>query len=71
MVDAVAKLHPEAFKFETRDAKTHPEEVKKYELGSHGIVCVDEKGEPLWSHPGHDMKQEVLDAAVTDLLKKL
>jgi hypothetical protein len=72
MVDAVTKKYPEIFKFETRKAQEHADEIGKYELGDHGVVCLDGKtGESLWSHPGHQMSQEVLDKGVKDLLAKL
>ena len=46
-----------------------PDQIKKYDLGKHGMVIVDDQGEMVWSEPGHKQTKEGVEKAVKDLLK--
>ena len=70
MVNAVAEKHP-GFAVDARPAAEHKQEIEKYGLGSHGVVCVGSTGSVLWKHAGHDLSKEALDAGVTKVLAAL
>ena len=70
MVNAVAEKHP-AFAVETRPAAEHKQEIEEFDLGTHGVVCVGPTGSVLWKHAGHELSEEGLAAAVSELLAAL
>lgn len=71
MVHAVHDQYSEVFGVSLRPAAEHGDELQRYALGSHGVVCLDVRGEPLWRHPGHEMTQQKLDEGVSEVLRKL
>jgi hypothetical protein len=70
MVNAVAEKHP-VFAVETRPAAEHKQEIEDFDLGTHGVVCVSSTGNVLWKHAGHELSEEALASAVSELLAAL
>ena len=70
MVNAVAEEHP-VFAVETRPAAEHKQEIEKFDLGSHGVVCMGTTGNVLWKHAGHGMSEKALDSGVSQVLAAL
>ena len=70
MVNAVAEKHP-VFAVETRSAAEHKQEIEKFDLGTHGVICVGQTGSVLWKHAGHELSEEALASAVSELLAAL
>ena len=70
MVNAVAEKHP-VFAVETRSAAEHKQEIEEFDLGTHGVICVDPTGSVLWKHAGHELSEEALASAVSQLLAAL
>lgn len=68
MVDAVRQQHAEVFEMETRPAAKHRDELARYALGDHGVICLGSDDKVLWKHAGHDMTQEELDEGVKTVL---
>ena len=71
MVDAVRQQHAEVFEMETRPAAGHRDELTRYALGDHGVICLGSEDKVLWKHAGHDMTQEELDEGVKKVLAAL
>ncbi len=71
MVHAAERKRPDRFKVELRPAADHGDELTRYALGDHGVICLGPAGEVLWKHPGHNMTQKELDAGVTEALAAL
>ena len=71
MVHAVRHKYPNTFKVDLRPAVEHDDELRLYELGDHGVICLGPGDEILWKHPGHNMTQEALDAVVQHALAVL
>jgi hypothetical protein len=68
MVHAVQEKHPDVFSVAYKLAAEHREDLLKYELGNHGVICLGSEGEVLWKHPGHNLTEEELDAGVREVL---
>ena len=71
MVHAAQDEHPQLFSVDLRPAVEHRNEVSRYKLGSHGIVCLGNDGTVLWKHSGHEIAQQTLDAGVQKVLAAL
>lgn len=71
MVHAVRHKYPNTFNVDLRPAAGHGDELRLYELGDHGVICLGPGDEILWRHPGHNMTQEALDAGVQRALAVL
>ncbi len=70
MVHGLEKEHGTAMRFVVVDHKAgdSPERIARYELGRHGMVITDAKGEKLWSEPGHEQTRERVEAAIRQVL---
>ena len=71
MVDAVRKQHAKTFEMEVRPAAKHRDELTRYVLGDHGVVCLGSDDKVLWKHAGHDMTKAELDEGVKKVLAAL
>ena len=71
MVHAVREKYPTRFQLDLRPAASHRDELARYGLGDHGVICLGSEGSVLWKHPGHDMTQQQLDQGVKQVLSAL
>lgn len=71
MVNALENTYADKFAVSLRPRDDHQDELTKYGIESHGVVCIDKNGTTLWKHGDHNMTQEQLDTGVETVLSKL
>ncbi len=67
VIEKSEKRYRSQMNFRTVDyhLSTSQATIKRFELGSHGIVITGAQGEKLWTFPAHQEGKEALAAAIT------
>lgn len=56
------------FKVEDYQEGDSPQLIQKYDLGKHGMVITDGKGNKLWSERGHLQTKDGVEKAIKTVL---
>ena len=70
IVNGLQKTYGDRMTFQVKDYKKgdSPQLIQKHDLGKHGMVITDAKGNKLWSEPGHKQTKEGVEEAIRRVL---
>jgi len=66
IVNGLEKQHGSEMSFQIVNYQQgdSPARIKKYDLGKHGMVIIDQDGNKVWSEPGHKQSRAGIDKAI-------